>query len=246
MRKKIKILGVNFDNITEKEVLEKITNWLSPKHFFNIKRYIVTPNPEIVLKTLKDEKYRKIINKAALSVPDGTGILWASRFKKTPLPERITGVDLMKEICKIAAKNGNKVFLLGAEEGVAIAAANKLKKLYPKLKISGTYSGSPNENDEYVILDKIEKPGTEILFVAFGAPAQELWIERNYKRISTLKLAIGVGGAFDFISGKTQRAPKFMREHGLEWAYRLYKQPSRVKRIWNATVKFPIKVLKNK
>lgn len=246
MRKKIKILGVNFDNITEREVLEKIAGWLSPKHFFNIKRYIVTPNPEIVLKTLDNEEYKKVINKAALSVPDGIGILWASRRIKTPLPERITGVDLMKEICKIATKNGNKVFFLGADEGVAEATANKLKKLYPKLKIAGTYSGSPKENDEYVILDMIEKAGTEVLFVAFGAPEQELWISRNYRRISTLKLAIGVGGAFDFISGKTPRAPKFLREHGLEWAYRLYKQPSRIKRIWNATVKFPIKVMKEK
>jgi N-acetylglucosaminyldiphosphoundecaprenol N-acetyl-beta-D-mannosaminyltransferase len=274
MRKKIKVLGVNFDKTTEKEALGKIEKWLSEKS--KKKHFIVTPNPEIVLKAQKDSAYMKIINSADMSIADGIGILWASKYKrlasqhnskvkkvaqwlvslliipvdqkyiKTELPERITGVDLMKKICRLAADKRKKVYLLGADEGVAEKTAAKLQKLYPTLKIVGTYAGRPTKSQEDKIVKKIRDAKTEILFVAYGAPSQEKWIHRNMHKIPTLKVVAGIGGAFDFISGKTPRAPKKFRRYGLEWAYRLYKEPRRIKRIFNATVKFPFKILMKK
>lgn len=275
MRKTVKILGVKFDAITEKEAAEKVKDWLSPGFHFSNKHVIVTPNPEILLSAIEDDEYRKILNKADLSLADGIGILWASKFKeitsffesnwrrfskwivslsmiplskkyiRTVIPERITGVDFMKKICKIAGKNGNKVFLLGAKEGVAEVAAEKLTKENPNLEIVGTYAGTPKPKDEKLIIEILNAFKPEILFVAYGAPQQEKWIFRNYKKIKSLKITMGVGGAFDFISGNTKRAPAIMQKTGLEWLYRLSKQPSRVKRIINATVVFPIKIFRD-
>ncbi|MFA4890848.1 MAG: WecB/TagA/CpsF family glycosyltransferase [Candidatus Gracilibacteria bacterium] len=274
MRKTIKILGVNFDRTTEKEALEKIGKWLEPGFHLFKKHIIVTPNPEILLAAQKDEKYQRILNKADLSIPDGIGILWASKFNdiiksndskikkfskwlvslslipfskgyiRSVLPERITGVDLMKKICRLAAENASKVFLLGAEEGIAELAAEKLAKRYPGLQIVGTYAGTPKIKHERTISELINAVKPDILFVAYGAPEQEKWISRNYKSIPSLKIAMGVGGAFDFISGVRRRAPVIMQKTGLEWLYRLCKQPSRIKRIVNATIMFPVKVFK--
>jgi N-acetylglucosaminyldiphosphoundecaprenol N-acetyl-beta-D-mannosaminyltransferase len=275
MRKTVKILGVKFDTITEKEAVKKVSDWLSPGFKLFSHHFIVTPNPEILLAAQKDEEYRKILNKADLNIADGTGILWASKFKdlssifdsgfkrfskwlgsllmiplsksfiRTVIPERITGVDFMKKICKIAEQKNLKIFLLGAQEGVAEITAKKLTKKFPKLEIVGTYAGSPKEEDRKMILDILNLSKPDILFVAYGAPAQEKWIYQNYKKIKSLKLAMGVGGAFDFISGIKKRAPETMQKLGIEWLYRLYKQPSRMKRIINATTVFPIKVFKD-
>ncbi len=274
MREKIKILGVNFDRTTEKEALEKINRWLEPGFHFFKKHIIVTPNPEILLAAQKDEEYLRILNKADLSIPDGIGILWASKFNnitksndsklkkfskwlvslslipfsksyiRSVLPERITGVDLMKKICRLTAENGSKIFLLGAEEDVAELAAEKLAKRHPGLQIVGTYAGTPKIKHEKKILELINAVKPDILFIAYGAPEQEKWISRNYKSIPSLRIAMGVGGAFDFISGVRKRAPVIMQRTGLEWLYRLCKQPSRIKRIVNATVVFPVKVFR--
>jgi N-acetylglucosaminyldiphosphoundecaprenol N-acetyl-beta-D-mannosaminyltransferase len=276
MREKVKVLGVNFDRITSKDALEKISDWLSPGIHLKKRHIVVTPNPEILLEAQKDDKYRRILNKADLSIPDGIGVLWASKFKKiantkdsklkkcskwfvslsmiplskryirTELPERVTGVDLMEKICKLAEIKGSKVFLLGAGKGIAGLTAEKLMEKYPELLITGVYAGTPKEKHEKKIRELINASEAEVLFVAYGAPNQEKWIERNIKHIHTLKLAMGVGGSFDFISGEKKRAPVVMQKTGLEWLYRLSKQPSRAKRILNATVVFPIKVFKRK
>ena len=142
----------------------------------------------------------------------------------------------MKKICKESKK---RIFLLGAEEGIAEDAAKKLKA-----NIVGTHSGSPKVEDEKEIIEKLNRLKPEILFIAYGAPAQELWIARNLKKIPSVKLAMGVGGSFDFIAGKTKRAPKWMQKLSIEWLYRLIKEPRRIKRILNATVRFPITFLK--
>jgi len=275
MRKTVKILGVKFDAIAEKEAVKKVLEWLSPGFKLFSHHFIVTPNPEILLTAQKDKEYRKILNKADLNIADGTGILWASKFKdlssifdsrlkrfskwlgsllmiplsrdfiRTVIPERITGVDFMKKICKIAATKKSKVFLLGAQEGIAELTAKKLMKKFPNLNIVGTYAGSPKEKDRKMILDILKLSKPDILFVAYGAPAQEKWLYQNYKKIPSLKIAMGVGGAFDFISGAKKRAPKTMQKLGIEWMYRLYKQPSRIKRIIKATTVFPIKIFKD-
>lgn len=279
MRKTINILGVNFDVITSTEAVSRVDNWLSTySGYFNFKKQytIVTPNPEIVLKATKDPEYMEILNSADMSIPDGMGILWASKFKKisenekspwkrlgklfaslgftalskryatTEIPERVTGVDLMEKICAMTSERGHSIFLLGAEEGVAEKTAVKLMQKYPALKVAGVYAGTPNEEDEKDIVELINSTKPEIVFVAYGAPKQEMWLSRNLRKLESVRVGMGVGGSFDFISGTRKRAPEKMRKIGLEWLYRLYKQPSRVKRIWNAVVAFPVKIFKNK
>lgn len=253
-----KILKVKFDPVTNAQALEQILKWskgLEQKH-------IVTPNPEIVLAAQKNHKFLTILNQSDLSIPDGIGILWAAtylagkknlwRFLSTlaatlfhpqsirkQLPERVTGSDLLKQIC---SKTDQKVFLLGAAPGIAEKAKEKLSTKYPALQIVDTFAGSPSLEEEKDIRHLINQAKPKILFVAYGAPHQELWIRRNLKHLPTVKVAIGVGGAFDFIAGKRQRAPKIMQKLGLEWLYRIIQEPKRIKRIWNATVKFPLAV----
>lgn len=229
---RVKILGVRFDNVTIKEALEKALKFAKGGR----KHYICTPNPEMLLEAQKNRKFTKILDRSSLNTPDGFGILLAARFKRTPLKERVTGTDLMREILQTCKQ---KIFLLGANEGVA----KKVAEIWNTANIVGTFAGSPKASEEHKIREIINDSGAEILFVAYGAPAQEMWIYRNLKYLKTVKLAIGVGGAFDFLAGKVKRAPAWMRKCGLEWLYRLIKEPKRAKRIYNAVVKFPIKFI---
>ncbi len=266
MQEKIKILKVKFDSVTLSEATKKALDLGNDKK----QHYIATPNPEILLEAAKNNKFKKILNKSSLNTPDGIGIIWAANFlhsirntnsfmikllkwlyslitlpfsKKSILKERVTGADLVLEICKSSVNTENKIFLLGAAKGIAKETAEILESKYPGMKIVGTYAGTPNPANEKEITQIINKARPNILFVAYGAPKQELWISRNLKNIPSVKLAAGIGGTFDFIAGKLKRAPKWMQKLGLEWLYRLFQQPSRIKRIFNASVVFPIKVL---
>lgn len=264
-----KILKVRFDNITLNEATETVVQWTQDDE----QRYITTPNPEILLKAQKNRLYRKILNRSDLNIADGIGILWAAKYLKitentktrgakimkwglslltiaifppyirTVLTERVTGADLMQNICKKGQKCGLKVFLLGAGEGVAEKVKEILKEKYKNLEIVGTYAGSPQEKDRKKIIELIGNSGANILFVAFGAPEQEVWIKQNLKNIKNIKVAMGIGGTFDYIAGIKKRAPSWMQRLGLEWLYRLLQQPSRIVRIFNATIKFPLAIL---
>ncbi len=150
----------------------------------------------------------------------------------------------MKNICKQASKEKLKIFLLGAQEGVAKKVKEIEEKKYKGIKIVGTFSGTPKQKDEKEIIARINKAAPDILFVAYGAPAQEMWIASNLKRMKSVKVAIGVGGSFDFIAKTQKRAPKWMGKLGLEWLHRLTKQPKRIKRIFNAAVRFPLTILR--
>jgi len=268
----LKILKVRIDKVTMLKTVTQIFIWLKSDK----KRHIITPNPEILLKAQYNHKFLKILNKSDLNIPDGMGILWAAYFlnqtrndsnkfyillkwllsfltlifKKKKInaiiPERVTGTDLMEIICKNAPKYSTSIFLLGASKGVAEIVKEKLEKKYNNLNIVGTYSGNPEVNSDTEIQNRINNCGAEVLFVAFGAPKQEIWIHRNLSKLKSVKVAIGIGGAFDFISGKRKRAPIWMQKTGLEWLYRLFKEPSRIKRIFNATVRFPVIVLKKR
>lgn len=162
------------------------------------------------------------------------------------LKERVTGVDLFEEICKEAEKKKFGIFLLGAGEGVAEEARKKLYKKYPHLKVTGIHAGTPKGKDEAYIRKIINVAKPAILFVAYGSPAQELWIDRNLHHLATVRVAIGVGGTFDFIAGIRKRAPKWMQKIGLEWLWRLILEPRRIGRIINATVRFMWLVIKEK
>lgn len=256
-------MGIYFDPVTYKEALDKV--------FFLMKdgkqHHIVTPNPEILLKAQGDEKYKKILNKASLSIPDGTGIIWAASLegslnifkgawhmfltvfasKRLPkvLPERVTGTDLMKGVLEKSIKDESdyKIFLLGAKDGVAEQIHENYRFKDKNCKIVGTYEGSPKVSEEVSILKRINESKPDMLFVAYGSPEQEKWISRNLKKMPSVKVAMGVGGAFDFLAGRAKRAPKTWRNMGLEWLWRLLKEPRRLKRIWNAAVVFPYLVL---
>ena len=178
----------------------------------------------------KDINFRNILRRCDLTVPDGVGLLWAAKHMGTPLPERVTGSDGVPKIAERAAQTGWKLYLLGAAPGVAEKTADILRERYPGVQIVGTYSGSPAPEEEAEIVEKINASGADILFVAYGAPEQDKWIARNTPRLR-VKMAMGVGGSFDFIAGVIPRAPLWMQQMGLEWLYRLYLQPWRIRRM---------------
>ncbi len=243
-KEKIEILGVRFDNVNLQEAALKAIKLAKG----NSKTYITTPNPEIVLKAIKNPIFLEVLNNSALNIPDGTGILLASRYlsKQKVLKERVTGIDLMLEICKRSGYENLKIFLLGASESAGKKAKQHLEEKYPNIKIVGRLSKSPRAEDEKEIIETINHSNADILFVAFGAPKQELWISRNLQKLTSVKLAIGVGGAFDFIAGIKKRAPKIFRKLGLEWLIRFIQEPKRIKRIYNATIRFPYEIIRRK
>lgn len=151
---------------------------------------------------------------------------------------RISGSDLFLDIVKESEKTGWRIFLLGAGDGVAEKAISKLKIKYPKANLVGSYVGSPKENEEDNICSYINNAKPDVLFVAYGSPAQEFWIDRNLKKLNSVNIAIGVGGTFDFVAGRIKRAPVIFQKVGLEWLWRLFLEPSRIKRIWRATFVF--------
>ncbi len=173
-------------------------------------------------------------------------IILYPRFIRSEIPERITGTDLLQKICGLASEKNYSVFLLGAKEGVGERAGKKLKEKFPPLSIAGTYTGNPEEKNDQAIVQMINEKNPQILFVAYGSPSQEKWISRNLQNLSSAKLAVGVGGAFDYLSGFVPRAPEFLQKIGLEWLFRFLLQPKRLKRIINATILFPYLVLKTK
>ncbi len=232
MENKIILLGVGFNNIKLMNVLELIIKGLRKNEE---KYYIVTPNPEILTIADGDPDYKEVINGAKIALPDGVGVLLASKLLSKPLGGRIHGVDLMEMLCKEVSKQPITVGFLGGGPHVAEKAAECLREKYPSLKINFTLQ----EWD----FDK-QYPQTDILFVAFGSPKQEFFIAKNLDKLP-VKVAIGVGGSFDFISGEVKRAPVFMRRLGLEWLFRLLIQPWRIKRQLRL-VKFVYLVIREK
>lgn len=238
----MKILNVKIDNLSKTEALKKIKHYIDSES----SHYLVTVNPEFIMAAQKDKEFKNILNLADLAVPDGFGLMLASIFKGQPFRERITGVDLVWDIAKLAEQNSYSIFLFGSEEGIAGETAKKLKEKFPGLIVAAESGGEivVNPKIENVdILGKINKFGPDILFVALGQVKQEKWIKYHLKKMPDVKLAIGVGGSFDFISGRVKRAPKWLRKLGLEWFWRLLLEPRRIKRIYNAVLKFSWLVL---
>ncbi len=223
---RLRILGIPVDAITWDDLRRIITTWVAGENAHQI----CTVNPEFVMVAQKDINFYNILNRADLCAADGQGLRWAARWLGSPLPERITGSDGVPRIAAWAAEAGWSLYLLGAAEGVAARAAATLQAIHPRLRIAGTYAGSPSAQDEDDIVARINASGADILFVAYGAPAQDKWIARNLPRLR-VKVAVGVGGAFDFIVGVQKRAPLAWQRLGLEWLYRLIQQPWRWKRM---------------
>lgn len=234
------------DDFTRSEALQRIDDLMqtSGQHL------ITTPNPEIVVAAQHDPEFRKILNQAALALADGVGLKFVSWLLHQPLKERIAGSDFIWDIAKLAAEKGYTLYLLGGEEGVAERAAVKLKMQNAKLKIVGAESGSSplklSFDTKLTFVQSIRTAVPDILFVALGHGKQEKWIAQHLKELPSVKIAMGVGGALDFIAGHVRRAPRLLRLLGLEWLWRLLRQPWRLPRIWRAVVIFPLKVWREK
>ena len=212
--------------ITYAEWLTLIGEWVCG----NQPHHVCTINPEMIMIAQRDPNFHNILSRADLTVPDGVGLLWAAKQLGKPLPERVTGSDGVPLIAAEAAKRGWKLYLLGAAPGVADKAAEVLRTRHPELQIVGVYGGSPAPDEEDAIVARVNAANADILFVAYGAPNQDKWIARNLPRLH-VKMAMGVGGALDFVAGVIPRAPQTFQRFGLEWLYRLYLQPWRIVRM---------------
>ncbi len=203
--------------------------------------HLVTVNPEYIVQAHRLPAFRKVIEDADAALIDGTGLVFGLRLRGMRV-SRTTGVDFIETLARFGAKEGLSLFLLGAGEEVADRTKSVLIEKNPDLFVAGTYSGSPKDIDFEEIKKLIHKAKPDILLVAYGSPAQDLWIARHQKELG-VPVALGVGGAFDFISGTVSRAPRFLRAIGLEWLWRLVLQPWRIKRIIDAVIIFPWLVL---
>jgi len=254
MKNRFNLFDIPIDTDKKDVMITKIESFLegSKKH------QICTVNSEFIIFSQKDDIFKKILLNSSLNLADGFGVMWASKFIdlkinnsglakiilviiywlvyiiripftpsffKHPIQERITGSDFIWDIAHIAAKNHSRIFLLGGAPTIAERTALILQTKIPNLHVSGVHSGNPSQTEE--IIEAINKSKASILMVAYGMPKQEYWIYNNLNR-TNCKIAIGVGGTFDFIAGTRRRAPKWMQKTGLEWLYRLIKEPRRI------------------
>ncbi|AXI01180.1 glycosyltransferase [Sporosarcina sp. PTS2304] len=236
MKEEILGVSVNTENYDE----------LIPKVFANIeegkKSLVVAINPEKLMKAKEDPELHALLNRAEFQIPDGIGVILASKLNKGNIRSRVTGIDMMDRIVEEAAARGKKIFLYGAKPGVAEAAAAKLQMTHPSIHIAGVQHGY--EKDIQVVLDTINAAQPDILFVAMGSPKQEQWIEQYRDQLHPT-LFQGVGGSFDVLAGNIKRAPAAFQKAGAEWFYRLLLEPSRIKRQMNLP-KFLVEVYKKK
>jgi len=270
-RDHLDLLEIPINPIKRNDIVDICKAWLSDSG----KHYIVTANAEILIMTIFDENYKKVIKEADLITADGMGVRWASAFSKkvneeaknyldifklffktlalivwkpnlvdSSVPERVSGSDIIWDVALAACKENVKVFLLGGMNQTAIKAAKKIKEVIPEVDIHAYVP------DHFASLDpsselnsELERIKPEVVFVGYGSPKQELWISKNIKRYPFIKLAMGVGGTFDFIAGNVSRAPLKFQNHGLEWLWRLTHRPSRFFRALKATFVFPAVLL---
>ena len=230
------LLDVRIDDLNHHQVLARLESFLEEKKF----NHIATVNPEFLVEAHKNKKFKNLLNTTSLNVCDGFGItFWTKFLYKKEIP-RMTCVTLAEEICKLAAKHKKSIYFLGGFE-VAKKAATFMQSKYPNLIVVGAEDGAPE-----TISKNLKSAHPDILLVAFGAPAQEFWIDTFKADLTNTKIAVGIGGTFDFWAGKTTRAPRLMQKLGLEWLWRLITQPKRAKRIYNAVVVFSSLVLKER
>ena len=236
----VRILGVRVDAITFDRMLDRIGAWIREGG----SHQICTVNPEFVMEARRNPVFASVLEAADLCIPDGVGLLWAARRLGSRLPERVTGSDGVPLISARAAEKGWRLYFLGAAPGVADRAGARLVELYPGLQVAGAYSGSPADADAPEIIARIRAVHPDVLFVAYGAPKQDLWIARHAADLGVPAM-MGVGGSLDFLVGAQKRAPKWLRQLNLEWLYRLIVQPWRWRRQM-ALPRFVLAVMKEK
>ena len=218
------VLGVGFDDLTMEEAVEAALGFMNTRGA----HYACTPNPEIVMAAKKDAALRSALGQADLVLADGVGVTKAAAMLKTPLKARVPGIDFATAVIARLAERGGSVYLFGARPGVAEAAAARLAKAYPGLSIAGTSDGY--FTDDGPIIEKINASSPDFLMVCLGSPKQERWMSENAGRLSCGLMA-GLGGSLDVLAGNVQRAPEAWRKLGLEWLYRVIKEPKRLGRV---------------
>lgn len=237
------ILGLRIDDIDMEEALKKAYDAIIIKDNF---KYIFTPNAEICMAALKNKRLLTALNSSYMNIPDGEGVILASKILKTPLKEKVPGCVFVQNLLNL--KKSFSVYLLGASEESVIKAKENIFKKYPHISISGYRNGYFVKDDVDEIIDDINTAQPDLIIIGLGAPQQELFIYDNRNRIKS-GLAIGVGGTIDILSGYAKRAPEFFCKYKLEWLYRLAKQPKRFKRMLSIPaflIKCKIHVMKKK
>lgn len=222
---RVNLLGVDIDALSMEETVERVAGLIRN----NRPSRVMTLNPEYLYRAQFDRELLDLARRADLVTADGEGIVWACRVSGCPVPERVTGIDLLLRLLERASSSGWSVYLFGAAPGVAAAAAERIRRDYPGLKIAGCRHGYFQADEESRIAQEIKKTRPDLLFVALGAPKQEIWID-CYLEKTGARVAIGVGGSFDVLAGRVRRAPRWVRRLRLEWLARLLRQPSRWRR----------------
>lgn len=228
MQERITILGIPFDNVTLEEAGEKTKEII--KNSNKSCELIVAPNTEFIMAAQKDKEFFDILNKAKLATPDSVGVMIGGKLQKKPFKERMPGQAYFREVFRRAENEGWTIYLLGGKGDVPYRAKAKLEQDFPKAKIVGVHEGFFEENTEEEIIEEINNLKPNVLFVAMGAPRQEKWIYKNKDKLK-VDVAAGQGGTFDYEAGEIARAPKTFQKLGIEWLWRLAKQPSRIVRM---------------
>lgn len=217
------VLGIQVNTESYDELLPKVFEQIEKQQ----KSLIVAINPEKIIKAKEDPALKTLLNNAEFQIPDGIGVILASKIQKGQITSRVTGVDMMLRLCEEAAQRKKPIFLYGGKPGIADQAAKKLQELYPSIQIAGTQDGYEKDNQK--VVDKINEAKPDLLFVAMGSPKQENWINANRDQLHPT-IYQGVGGSFDVLAGNVKRAPEAFQKVGMEWFYRLMKEPHRIKR----------------
>lgn len=235
--KSVKILGVRIDKLNADEAYNKFLCLFKQDSF----SAVYTPNPEIIMLAQEDHELKEALLDADLVIPDGIGVIYASRIHKLGLEERLPGIEFMDRMLKFCNNTNGSIFILGGKPGVAQKACDNISDKYPNIVVKGAHDGYFSAEDELKVVDKINEVKPDILFVALGCPKQEKWIYSHRKILNT-KIAMGVGGSVDVWAGVAKRAPKIFIDLNIEWLYRLLREPHRIGRMMSLP-KFLIKVL---
>ncbi len=236
---KVNILGVNVDMVNISEATDKILRFLKEDKVHSV----FTPNSEIIMQAYRNQDFAHILNSADMLTADGIGVVYASKYLKKPISERAAGYDIAKLLLQKISYTDHKLFLFGGKPGVGDMAKKNMQKEYPGLNIVGVRNGYFSEDEEDEIINQINSSGADLLFVCLGAPRQENWIYKNKDKLN-VRVAMGVGGSIDVFAGTVQRAPEIFCKTGLEWFYRLAKEPWRAKRMMDLP-RFAMTVLKD-
>lgn len=221
---RIDVMGVGFDSLTIEEAVERAKTLMSERRA----AYVVTPNPEIVMACRERAETMEAVNGADLVLSDGIGVIYGARILGTPLKQKIPGIDFVSALMADMAQEGKSVFLLGAKPGVAEQAGERLITMFPGLVIAGAHDGY--FKDDAPVVEAVNAAHPDLLLVCLGAPKQELWMQRNQSALN-VGLMAGLGGSLDVFAGNVRRAPKLFQKLGLEWFYRLLKEPKRIGRM---------------